>query len=227
VRLITGIWILWVRYPNSSFRITELTPYAIRSTFTEHPINAVVLTRPTSNPLLSAIDRAAPPTAWPSNFPVNAVGFPSTLAPVNLTHAPSISSATSSSTYKVTVHRRRIHSRTSFPEANRALDHLHSSSPVTATNTPSISPRSSSGLPDVTPAEFTPRNVHAKPSAIPKIRDQTRISRGPDSPSRLKQSLDGRKDPPPSLLPRRSPQQQSVTQKPIHEVRTRLLFLFA
>ncbi|PVF97121.1 hypothetical protein CPB86DRAFT_786301 [Serendipita vermifera] len=42
-----------------------------------------------------------------------------------LTRAASIVSTTSTSAYKVTIHRRRVHSRISFPDANRALELLH------------------------------------------------------------------------------------------------------
>jgi len=185
----------------------------------EHPINAVALNRSPSIPLLSTADRSAPPTAWPSNLPVNDVAFPLPLVPVTLSHVPSVSSATSASTYKVTVHRRRIHSRTSFPEANRALDHLHSSSPGITSSTPSVSPRSSSELPEVKPSELTRKTIAVKPSAIPKMHSQTRGSHGPDSSSYLRQSLNGRKEPPPSMLPRRCSQRQSTAQKPVHEVR--------
>jgi hypothetical protein len=185
----------------------------------EHPINALALNRSPSIPLLSTADRSAPATAWPLNLPVNDVAFPSSFVPVTLSHAPSVSSATSASTYKVTVHRRRIHSRTSFPEANRALDHLHSSSPGIASSTPSVSPRSSSDLPEVMPSEVTRKTIPVKPTAIPKMHGQTRRSHLPDSPSYPRQSLNGRKEPPPSMLPRRCSQRQSTAQKPVHEVR--------
>ncbi|KAG8835070.1 hypothetical protein FRC17_005423 [Serendipita sp. 399] len=76
------------------------------------------------------------------------LGFHSLLPNAKPSIVPSMPSTISlTSNYRVTVHRRRVHSRTSFPEANRALDQLNSTelepsgrgSPRVALEVPDIS----------------------------------------------------------------------------------------
>lgn len=111
----------------------------------DHPINALTFPRVSSE----RQPPASPSSVWSSRSQARTLTFPPSRAPSSLLHIPSVTSSTNAtSTFKVTVHRRRVHSRTSFPNANRALDRLHSSSSVDA----SISSASaSSEVPRIAP----------------------------------------------------------------------------
>lgn len=193
-----------LRSSSANYRIIRETDYRDMDPL-EHPINAIALDRRPSIPLLSS-NQANPPTAWLSQQ-AGSVAFPPQHVP--LVHVPSVTSNSSASTYKVTVHRRRIHSRTSFPEANRALDHLHSSSPMAPTSTPSVSPHSSEDWHGTPSEEIIPRRTMVKPSGIPKFRVQSDLSQTRNNstiiaePKALKQQVL------PSMLPRRSSKHQS------------------
>lgn len=102
--------------------------------FLDHPINALAFPRQSSDSQAPLV--ANPPSAWTPKSQARTLVFPPLHVPPALMHAPSVTSTTTASSYKVTVHRRRVHSRTSFPDANRALDHLHSTSSI---DTPSTS----------------------------------------------------------------------------------------
>jgi len=186
--------------------------YSLRCNFTEHPINAVALNRSPGVSPFSTKSRSNPPISWPSHLPLINVTLPSTHVPGSLLHTRSVSS-TSASTYKVTVHRRRIHSRTSFPDANRAFDHLHSSSPITAFSSPSASPRSSSDVPEITPCKA----IQVEPSTVSNMREQSRAPHRVEPSSYPGRSLSG-KAPPPSALLRSSSRRQSTMQAAGHNV---------
>lgn len=184
---------------------------------TEHPINAISLLRSPSIPLLSSSStQSTGPSAWPPPLQTPSLAFPSSQHP--LVHTHSTSSTTSTSTYKVTVYRRRIHSRTSFPEANRALDHLHSSSPMATSSTPNSSPRSSVDRSEPPPTDITPRVAPVRPSGIPKMHNRVGVARAIDVSLDMSAPSNQKKQPPPSMLPKRSSKRRPSDQYPTHEV---------
>jgi hypothetical protein len=135
----------------------------------EHPINAIkdeevrtVSNFPLSESILSpnttkSLDGALPSLARPPQ------------RSSTLTRAPSTTSTTSASNYKVTVYRRRVHSRISFPDANRALELLHG----TSSNSMSSSIE---GSPDASPAR------PSLPSEVDSLRGVLPLERRASAP---------------------------------------------
>ncbi|KAG8771915.1 hypothetical protein FRC15_003084 [Serendipita sp. 397] len=98
----------------SEQHLDEITPI-------EHPIQAISSGANESEPLPQERGHASLPRAR-----AQSLGFHSFLPIPKPTSVPAVPSTISlASQYRVTVHRRRVHSRTSFPDANRALDHLN------------------------------------------------------------------------------------------------------
>lgn len=133
-----------LRSSSTNYRVINETDFRALAPI-DHPINAFSLSRSKSEHLPGA----APPPSWGVCNRTSAVGFPPFPASGSL-QQPSLRSNTvkSQKNYRVTVHRRRVHSRTDFPDANKALEHLHSSSCATTTHSVD-SPRETPDVPDI------------------------------------------------------------------------------